>query len=178
MRSRLSFDVISWLIFFSLNTTKKSDPYIIKPRSVSSTRECDDKPEGALFLILGFMFFLQHQNTIMDYSWLLSRVYMYKQSKLVQNFPSVMTCHAYVTHCLLAVKSHWSPKVINILIIVKVTSFTLNKSDWLKKTPENKNYQLKIEKISIFLTVKTVKIKQSAAAFLTFRLFFKHRSLF
>ena len=135
MRSRLSFDVISWLIFFSLNTTKKSDPYIIKPRSVSSTRECDDKPEGALFLILGFMFFLQHQNTIMDYSWLLSRVYMYKQSKLVQNFPSVMTCHAYVTHYLLAVKSHWSLKVINILIIVKVTLFTLNKCDWLEKNP-------------------------------------------
>ena len=37
-------------IFFSLNTGKNADPYIIKLSSLSSNRECDDEPDGTLFL--------------------------------------------------------------------------------------------------------------------------------
>ena len=36
-------------IFFSLTTRKNVNPYIIKLPNLSSTKECDDEPEGTLF---------------------------------------------------------------------------------------------------------------------------------
>ena len=49
--SRLPFDVCSILthIFFWLNNGKSADPCITKLSILSSTRKCDDDPEGTLF---------------------------------------------------------------------------------------------------------------------------------
>ena len=50
MGSRLPYDVVSELAFFFLvKQWKNADPYITKPSSLSSPRECNDKLEGTVF---------------------------------------------------------------------------------------------------------------------------------
>ena len=59
--------------------------------SLSSTRECDDEPEGTLFSWFGPILFLAHQKNAMDHGWVLamnhicqktkSLVYMYAHKK-------------------------------------------------------------------------------------------------
>ena len=44
-------------IFFSLNTEDHADLYIIKPPNLSSTRKCDNEPQGTLFSWFGLSYF-------------------------------------------------------------------------------------------------------------------------
>ena len=64
------------------NTGKNADPYFVKPPSLSSTRECDDEPEGTLVLWFEHILFLPHQSNIMDHSWLLAMKILCKNKKL------------------------------------------------------------------------------------------------
>ena len=68
-------------IFCSLNTGKNADPYIIKLSSLSSTRECNDEPEGTLFSWFGPILLLPHESNVMDYSWLLAMSLICKNKK-------------------------------------------------------------------------------------------------
>ena len=56
-------------IFFSLNTENNADPYIIKPPNLSSTRKCDNEPQGIAFSWFGPILFLPHQSNVIDHSW-------------------------------------------------------------------------------------------------------------
>ena len=68
-------------IFFWLNTENNADPYITKLSSLSSTRECDDDPEGTLFSWFGPILFLPHQRNVMDHSWVLAMNHICKNKK-------------------------------------------------------------------------------------------------
>ena len=43
--------------FFWLHTENNPDPYIIKPSNLSSTRKCDNEPQGTLFHDLSLSYF-------------------------------------------------------------------------------------------------------------------------
>ena len=81
-------------IFFWLKNTKNDDPYKTKLTSLSSTRECDDDPEGTLFSWFRPILFLPHQRNVMDHSWLLAmnhicknkKPYLYVHKKIAKNF--------------------------------------------------------------------------------------------
>ena len=60
---------------------KNGDPYITKLSSLSSTRECDDDPEGTLFSWFGPILFLPHQRNVMDHSWVLAMNHICKNKK-------------------------------------------------------------------------------------------------
>ena len=68
-------------IFFLLNTGENGDPYIIKLRSLSSSRNCYDEPEGTLFSLFGPILFLPHQDNVMDHSWQLAINHICKNKK-------------------------------------------------------------------------------------------------
>ena len=69
-------------IFFWLNSGKYADPCIIKLPSLSSTRECDDEPEGTLFSWFGTILFLPHQSNVMDHRWVLAMSHICKYKEL------------------------------------------------------------------------------------------------
>ena len=171
-------------IFFWLNTGKNADPYIIKPPSLLTTRECDVEADGALFSWFGRILFLPHQSNFMAHFWLFAinhicknkkpYLYMHKKARtklLRPSNPSLgrwkSTCFIFVFYPLsfsrqrypntaVAVKGYykyrflnlyqslWSPKVIGILIIMKIISFTLKQSGWLESKQKSKNYNWRL----------------------------------
>ena len=68
-------------IFFSLNTEDHADLYIIKPPNLSSTRKCDNEPQGTLFSWFGAILFLPHQSNLIDYSWSLAMGHICKNKR-------------------------------------------------------------------------------------------------
>ena len=64
-----------------LNPVKNTDPCINKPLSLSSTKQCDDKPEDRLFPWFVSILFLQHHSNVMDLSWLPAIGNIYKEKK-------------------------------------------------------------------------------------------------
>ena len=84
------------LILFWLNNGRNADPYVTKLSNLSSTRECDDDPEGTQYYWFGPISF---QSNVMNHRWLWiiyvktkSHVYMYIK-KTSKNFPGLLIFH-------------------------------------------------------------------------------------
>ena len=69
--------------FLLVNTENNADPYIIKPPSLSSTRERDDHYTSAMYTIFMVWTYiiLPHQNNVMDHSWPLVMDHICKNKK-------------------------------------------------------------------------------------------------
>ena len=71
----------------------------------------------------------------MDHSWLLVMNHICKKKKPCLALPkcrAVVAVKGYYKGCFFNVhQSLWSPKVIRILIIMKIISFTLKQSGWV-----------------------------------------------
>ena len=70
-------------IFFWLNTKNNADPYIITPPNLSSTRKCDNEPQGTLISWFGPILFLPHQSNVIDHSWPLAIDHICKNKNYV-----------------------------------------------------------------------------------------------
>ena len=57
------------LHFLFVKYWKNAGPYIIKTLNLSSTRKCDNEPQGTLFSWYGLILFLPHQSNATDHSW-------------------------------------------------------------------------------------------------------------
>ena len=169
--SRLPFDVVSWLTFSFGSIMKKMPTRILWNFQVYQALESVMMNQRVhYFLDLGLSYFYRIKAVSwITAEYLLWTVYVKTKScvykyikKLAKNFPGLLIpqilliiLYKYIRYPnkALAVKGYHkyrffnvhqsleSPKVIKILLIMKIISFTLKQSGWLESKPESENYK-------------------------------------